>query len=221
MKSRMRGVSLVSSARNAAGAVIRVVTQPPRNTSKRVAANRGASRSIRMNCRAPDWSDGTRVAPWTSQPELSRTTIAPGPARSLARVSTDRPSLTVTSATFQPAGRNRTKGTSDADGTDCASNHSASRRVQPRSERMSGVLPTQLVRFLGMVIHSYASSTATSAHGPKRRAVHRWIRTGRERLRDLLDGELAKSPLVDPGRVAEQRQDQHHVGQIDRLTPRA
>jgi hypothetical protein len=47
-------------------------------------------------------------------------------------VSTDRPSLTVTPASVQPAGKERTHGTSDADGTDWASSHSGSRSVQLR-----------------------------------------------------------------------------------------
>jgi hypothetical protein len=39
-------------------------------------------------------------------------------------MTTDRPSLTATSATVQPASDDRMHGTSDADGTDCASSHS-------------------------------------------------------------------------------------------------
>src|SRR6266511_1964903 len=79
-----------------------------------------------------------------SQPAVIRTTIAPGPARSLSRVMTDWPSFTVTFLSVQPVGRDRRHGTSDADGTDWASNHSGSRRVQPRLAVYSGVLPASL-----------------------------------------------------------------------------
>jgi hypothetical protein len=50
----------------------------------------------------PGSCDGTSAAPVGSQAEVSRTTTAPLPARSLSTVITERPSLTVTFATVQP-----------------------------------------------------------------------------------------------------------------------
>jgi hypothetical protein len=50
---------------------------------------------------------------------------------------------------------------------------------------------------------------------------HGQATSGRERLGDLLDRELALGPLVDQRRLAAQRQAQQHVGQIHGLPPRA
>jgi hypothetical protein len=179
VKPSTDGASLMSWARRAAGVLSRVVTQPPGNTSNRVAENCGARSSISMYRRAPGWSDGTWVAPAGSQVAVSRTTIAPMPARSLSRVSTERPSLTVTLLSVQPAGRDRRHGTSDADGTDWASSHCGSRSVQARLPMYSGVAPASLlVMFPATVFPTRNSSTTTSARSPIRRALQRWTRIG-------------------------------------------
>jgi len=123
VKPRMSEASLVISARLATGAVNCVVTQPPMNTSNWVAENVGARSWISMRRRTPGWSDRTWLAPAGAQVAASRMTIAPIPARSLSRVSTERPLLTVTLLSVQPAGRDPRHGTSDADGTDWASSH--------------------------------------------------------------------------------------------------
>src|SRR5215213_10614743 len=128
----MSDASLVTSARLVTGAVNRAVTHPPANTSNRVAENIGARSWISMRLRTPGWLDRTWLAPAGSQVAASRMTIALLPARSLSRVSTDRPLLTVTLLSVQPVGRDRRQGTSDADGTDWASSHCGSRSVQAR-----------------------------------------------------------------------------------------
>src|SRR6266508_6897608 len=95
---------------------------------------------IRWRWRTPSVGDGPSTAPLGSQAAVSRTTRAASPARSWFSVSTERPSLTVASATVQPTGKARTHGTIDADGTDWACNHSGSRWVQSRLSTYSGVL---------------------------------------------------------------------------------
>src|SRR5829696_9635142 len=140
----MSEASLVISARLATGAVNCVVTHPPVNTSNRVAENVGARSWISMSRRVPGSSDRTWLAPAGSQVAASRMTIAPMPARSLSRVSTDRPLLTVTLLSDQPTGRDRRHGTSDADGTDWASSHCGSTSEQARLPMYSGVAPASL-----------------------------------------------------------------------------
>src|SRR5918994_7009719 len=175
----MSDASLVTWARLATGAVSCVVTHPPANTSNRVAENIGARSWISMRRRAPGWSDRTWLAPAGSQVAASRTTIAPMPARSLSRVSTDWPSLTVTLLSVQPAGRDRRQGTSDADGTDWASSHNGSKSVQARLPMYSGVALASLwVTFSTMFDPTNAASNATSANRPIRRMLQRWIRIG-------------------------------------------
>ena len=77
--------------------------------------------------------------PECRRPAVSRRTSTPVPARSWFRGITDRPSLTVTLPTIQPAGRERRQGTRDADGTDWASSHCGSRSVQARLPTLVGV----------------------------------------------------------------------------------
>src|SRR4029453_2291363 len=111
----------------------------------RVAENLGARSWISMRRRTPGWSERTWLAPPGSQVGARRTTIAAMPARSLSRVSTDRPLLTVTLLSVQPVGRDRRQGTSDAVGTDWASSHCGSRSVQARLPMYSGVAPASLL----------------------------------------------------------------------------
>src|SRR5215213_11384586 len=129
---------------------------------------------------APRCSELTSRAPARSQEAVSLTTIAALPARSWSRVITERPLLTATSATLQPTGSSCTQGTSDADGTDWAINHSGWRSPQPASLTPSGVS----TRF--SVLKTYLEFTVAkttrariSAHSPTRRALQRWTRIGR------------------------------------------
>src|SRR5919197_5262359 len=100
----------------------------------------------------PGRSAGTWVAPRVSQFGVRRTTIASGPARSLPKESTVRPSLTVACDSDQPVGSVRTQGTIEAEGTDCASSHNGSRSVQLRLPAFSGVLRDSLLVTLLTII---------------------------------------------------------------------
>ena len=60
--------------------------------------------------------------------------------------------------------------------------------------------------------------TLSAQHPPQLRR-HGQPTSGRERLTDLLNGELAHGPRIDLLGVAAQGQDQQHVGQIDPLAP--
>src|SRR6266540_2048795 len=128
----------------------------------------------------PGSPDATSAAPVGSQAAVSRTMTARLPARSWSRKMTDRPLLTPTSATFQPGSRDRTHGTSDADGTDWASSHSGSRWVQERLLVFTDVLTaTWLSKTAVRFNAARTSSTTIAAHSPTRRTLHRWIRIGR------------------------------------------